>query len=386
MVRHGGRELTGGPPSATDMYNPEYEWPGDSTSTERNDNPTTSDSPLRKRGRNMSSLRLIVARSSILPSEYRIATADAHWEVQFGRDIAPNGSITPRIRLKEMEVSKLHATAYWDGTRREWSVVDMGSKHGTFLRSNCGSSELNGIGVRLSPSRVASIPRRLNHMDQLTLGSTTFIIHIHDEYPCEECSPLAGEDIPLFPVSKHISAKRTRDVAGLDSNIRPYSPKPGGDPRKALTMLKHSLLQNHDARNSPSPIRTPDLDAQYVDRAARRRQFHPSSHPDSPGVSPLPVRVDSPSSDGILENPTDAPVLSQPPVPLPTTNIGHRLLILQGWEPGSALGMPPEDGRVALIEPLELSTTKGRSGLGIRKNASETSDNREKRKRFSNLR
>ncbi|KIL54363.1 hypothetical protein M378DRAFT_814928 [Amanita muscaria Koide BX008] len=56
-------------------------------------------------------------------------------ELQLGRDVPLTGMNTPKVRLKEMKVSKLHATVFWDAQRLEWSFVDMGSTHGTFLKS-----------------------------------------------------------------------------------------------------------------------------------------------------------------------------------------------------------------------------------------------------------
>jgi hypothetical protein len=66
----------------------------------------------------------VTLRSSILPAKQKVDILDSYFEVQIGRDIAILGSVTPRIRLKELEVSKLHATAYWDVQERNgmWSI------------------------------------------------------------------------------------------------------------------------------------------------------------------------------------------------------------------------------------------------------------------------
>lgn len=98
-------------------YDPCYEWPGDED---------IEISPLPKRSRRPI-CRFVVSRTAVLPAQHRIVSADDYTEIQFGRD-AQFGAI-PRVRLKEMQVSKLHATAYWDPARKEWNVVDMGSKH-----------------------------------------------------------------------------------------------------------------------------------------------------------------------------------------------------------------------------------------------------------------
>ena len=111
-------------------YDPAYEWPGDSYSAPTSPTPNvTQDAPDRP------TFRLLIARSSALSRRKRLAILDGYSEIQLARDAAPSGSTTPRIRLKELAVSKLHATIFWDEGRREWAVVDMGSKHGTFISS-----------------------------------------------------------------------------------------------------------------------------------------------------------------------------------------------------------------------------------------------------------
>lgn len=330
-------------------YDPAYEWPGD---TEVPQHTTVLNESLSSTFKSWSLLRLLVQTSSVLPRVQRLAVLDEHKEVQFGRDVAPAGSGTPRVRLKEMAVSKLHATMFWDAGRREWAVVDMGSKHGSFLRPGgySGPSVNVGedLGVRLSPPRVASFPRALKHKDALTIGSTTFVVHIHsDRMSCEGCASNGSGDntIPLFPASKGV--KRAREELGP-------IPSEGRDAKKALTMLKRTLLSRHDtARSSAS-----SQPSSYVDRSAKRRALFPSSPLDTPGT--LSPRSDSPS---VASGSAPIPEAPAPPQPLPESNIGRQLLMKQGWQPGTALGSG-ENGS-GLVEPLEVSATSDRSGLGM---------------------
>ncbi|KAG0705680.1 hypothetical protein DFH29DRAFT_259763 [Suillus ampliporus] len=284
---------------------------------------------------------------------------DEHKEVQFGRDVAPAGSSTPRVRLKEMAVSKVHATMFWDAERREWAVVDMGSKHGSFLRPhgyvgpavNVGE----GLGIRLSPSRVASFPRALKHEDALTIGNTTFVVHVHaDRLSCEGCASNGSGDniIPLFPVSKvqNRGVKRAREEVGP-------IPAEGRDAKKALTMLKRTLLSRHDTAKSSASSQS----SSYVDRSAKRRALFPNSPLDSPGAP-------SPRSDSLSVASSDStPIPDNPappqPQPLPESNIGRLLLMKQGWQPGTALGS--RESASGLVEPLEASGTSHRAGLGM---------------------
>lgn len=355
-------------------YDPAFEWPGDSDGSGVSKCTTSTAWPP---------LRLLVLKSSILHKHLRVAVLDAYGEAQFGRDHAPVGSAVPRIRLKEMEVSKLHATAYWDKGRREWAVVDMGSKHGTFLQSG---RQLDTEPVRLSPPRVASIPRPLCHLDRLIIGSTTFLCHIHeDRTPCVECMSNGQGDVPLFTVPKgngHITGgKRSSESAGLEQQQTMIVDR--RDPKKALTTLKRALLsRHHSAHELASGSSLPPSDMRsaattYVDRSARRRAMYPGSQYDSPGVqSP---RGNSP---GILNKPTPelAQQLSAPhsipscvevprrPGPLSESNIGRQLLLKQGWQPGQALGSSASgDGESGsgLVVPLEVTPLPPRAGLGM---------------------
>ncbi|KAI6117230.1 hypothetical protein EDD16DRAFT_1588992 [Pisolithus croceorrhizus] len=344
----------------TSEYDPAYEWLGDNDIVER----TTSTA--------WPPLRLLVLQSSILHKRLRVAVLDAYGEAQFGRDHAPVGSAIPRIRLKEMEVSKLHATAYWDKGRREWAVVDMGSMHGTFLQSG---RQLDLEPIRLSPPRVASIPRPLCHLDRLVIGSTTFLCHIHeDRKPCVECMSNGQGDIPLFTVPKgnnHIAEKRTSESAGLEQRQTIVERR---DPKKALTTLKRALLsRHHEPSESSLPTSTRPA-ATYVDRSARRRAMYPASQYDSPGVqSP---RGDSPGinkpslelTQSSVPHATPHVEAPRSPGPLPDNNIGRKLLLKQGWKPGQALGSPSdEDGRngSGLVVPLEVTPLPSRAGLGM---------------------
>ena len=394
-------------------YDPAYEWPGDQSNDEDGQLDRKEFSPRAspvssKSAHGRPVFRFVALRSSILPVKQKVAILDSYFEVQIGRDTAILGSVTPRIRLKELEVSKLHATAYWDGARKEWSVVDMGSKHGTWLL-HAGTqvdadASSNGfkLGVRLSPPRAASIPRQLRHSDHLSIGGTTLVVHIHeDQRPCHDCTISDNEtEIPLFPsLPKKSAVKRTRDTAGLDSDGLSCS-KTDRDPKKALNMLKRSLLTRHDVpRDRSNSTVTDKKSDEYVDRAALRRFLRPASGPDAPGIritSPIPSNALCPPSSQ-SSTPCVSVTVSQPPTPLPTSNIGHRLLMKQGWTPGDALGVSdPLDDRVGLVEPLEVKSSENRAGLGIKSSASvsapDLSDSRmtwkerERMKRFATLR
>jgi hypothetical protein len=294
-------------------------------------------------------LRLRVLQTCILHKHVSLAVLDAYAETQFGRDVAPPGSDTPRIRLKEMPVSKLHATVFWDRARREWAVVDMGSKHGTFLQS---ARHPGAEPVRLSPPRTTSVPHPLRHLDRLTIGSTAFLCHIHDDRtPCAECTCTDQGIIPLFAVP------RAGDRA---AEKRPAPAQDARDAKKALTSLRRTLLARLDHEPASPP-------ASYIDRSARRRAMHPSSQFDSPGVqSP---RSSSPGPRELSRTPSSAVP------PLPEHNVGRRLLMKQGWQPGTLLGAGEGSG---LAGPIEVHATPHRAGIGMPHSALSVQAQRER--------
>ncbi|KAK7044248.1 hypothetical protein VNI00_007970 [Paramarasmius palmivorus] len=348
-------------------YDRSYEWPWDSPSQADSDTqaPLLNNEVVAKSNTNKRiepAIRLLVIHTRILPKLHRIALLDGYEEVQLGRDSAVNASY-PKIRLKEMEVSKLHATIYWDKTWKRWGIVDMGSKHGTFLRSAISSSsELDMRGTRLSGPKTASIPRRLCHLDELTIGSTTFVVHIHDDgLPCEECSPgQTGNEIPLFPSPK------TRTTSKIDGNTSTQNAEllaMAGQRRSktALSQLKRQLLTRHDGGEDSIAVAS----QRYVDRSARRRALYPSSHSDTPGIANTPPTTSSTRLAAAADVEAHEPVASQP-VPLPASNLGHKLLVKQGWMPGTSLGMT-EEGRV---DPLDIKFSSNRAGLGSMRSTS----------------
>ncbi|KIY72371.1 hypothetical protein CYLTODRAFT_434766 [Cylindrobasidium torrendii FP15055 ss-10] len=317
-------------------YDPSLEFPRDSTP------PKTTGSARVAR---------FVARTRV--GHGRIALVDEHDEVQFGRDALPQGTTTPRIRIKTLEVSKHHATVYWDAEGQHWAIVDMGSMHGTFILPAGSAAE--GRGQRLSASRAASIPRKISHLDSIRFSTIEFVAHIHDDLPCAECSPQSLKDeIPLFP-----SAKPVADAPPTTSlRTHPYA----RDPKKALSALKREMLHSSQSTRPSAPAPA----TAYVDRSAMRRANFPASAADAPGVAPIRTTLMPPPPPPPPPIPQPAPdPVSQPPTPLASTNIGHKLLMKQGWQPGTSLGLDL-NGRAEPLDGQELATTH-RRGLGMTK-------------------
>ncbi|KAJ3916591.1 hypothetical protein F5877DRAFT_91675 [Lentinula edodes] len=311
------------------------------------------DDPNRSQMPSKAGLRLVVLNSRTLP-KFNVAIIDGYPEVQLGRD-NPVSDHIPRIRLKEMEVSKLHASIYWDQSWDGWGVVDMGSKHGTYLHSSAltiGNSQAVERKVRLSISKTASTPKRLHHLDHLTLGTTVFIVHIHEnQLPCEECSPGVGGEIPLFATSSSPKPSSNNNINVERSSGYEATRPLIHDSRKALSQLKRELMsrpRHVDTRHSSNMAGSVTV-GRYVDRSARRRAMYRASSSDAPDFPKL-----------ILQYKPEP--ISKPAVPIPASSIGYRLLIQQGWHPGTVLGSTER----GLIEPLDIQLPCDRSGLGMR--------------------
>ena len=149
-------------------------WPGtdnDDDDDDEDDERTTTGDPYA----NAPLLRLVVADPrpdpTVLPPAYKVASIDPGEPVSIGRD----KSYERRIRLRELAVSKSHATLFWtvvdpdpdsetQGMASEgqgyWAIVDNASTHGTLVRA-AGEKRF----VRLSEPKVASVPHRLYHLE-----------------------------------------------------------------------------------------------------------------------------------------------------------------------------------------------------------------------------
>ena len=131
-----------------------------------------------------------------------------------------------------MQVGHLLNTAY------------AGSTHGTFVDEN-----------RLSEAKTASKPCRLDHMSRLRIGSTVFVVHIHTDWPCNDCQ-LGGHEI------------RLETGATKPHQSMTFQPK------LPMAQLKAKLLAGHEELKPTGS---------YIDRSALRRARRSVSPPPSFG-------------------------------------------------------------------------------------------------------
>ncbi|KAF8602871.1 hypothetical protein BDV93DRAFT_523720, partial [Ceratobasidium sp. AG-I] len=361
----------------------EFEWPGNNGSLPSETHPSHyPDSQAQansylwpektRAARNSGFLRLTVLSSSVL-SRRGVALVDSYDEVSIGRDRCT----APRLRLKELAVSKYHANIYWDSHTKLWYIVDMGSTHGTNLVSPetpsaqaSGSVSSEGYtlskNTRLSSPKMASLPRALLHLQHIIIGGTTLVVHMHsDQLPCDACALSDNNSINL-----ETAAAKSEVIASNALSRRPEPATP-----KSLQALKRNLLSRPSyaapTDNRSRSVRGSEL---YVDRAELRRQRFPGWRDPEPRADPTPsqeipnrqYRPQVQDDPRLMHATQPSDHLNTPP-PISMTNVGHQLLIKKGWTPGSALG-PASQSQVApnaRVEPVVPQGTTNRRGLGM---------------------
>ncbi|KAG9008867.1 hypothetical protein FRB94_012836 [Tulasnella sp. JGI-2019a] len=334
------------------------------------------------------SCRLIVTASEALLVQ-SVAIVDVYDTVLLGRDRQPS----PHIRLKEMMVSKHHAYIFWDSDNSTWAIVDNGSVHGTFVSLG---RDISTTPTRLSPARTASLPRPLQHEDQIHIGSTTFVIHIHQHgHLCSTCDAVTIGEKPL--VAESLGKEERPTVADRSGESVTQEKE---DPKATMQRLRKNLLSRptyqptSSKRSLSSTQASTSENSTYVDRAKKRRLLNIDyglqgleTPPDSPGESSsggtptyparryhrtmsvqrqaevlgesFPTPSHQPPSH--LSSGTNTPIAA---IPLDANNVGHKLLMKQGWQQGTALGDADEPDRSALVEPLQVRMLQHRAGLG----------------------
>ncbi|KAG8856302.1 hypothetical protein FRC20_000502 [Serendipita sp. 405] len=329
-------------------YDPSLEFPG--SEIEGNSEPLE---PGELPARNP--LRLVILKSPVLSSKRRIVVLSDLSEVSIGRDVPLRSATSPRLRLKQMIVSKYHAIIYWDIDRKAWGLVDVGSVHGTFIQRD------NGSARRLSPPKAASHPEYLQHLDVITVGETHICCHQHEDLTgpesfCSDCSVTPTNELPLtYPASQG-----PKDLSKEPSTSSVDLLRPQGH-RESIASLKRQLLSRH-RRVEEDP---PGVD--YVDRAAaRREQLRVLETPIAPPMGEPMSRGAPRHSTSIYARFHNETTSEQregtetPPQSIPETNIGHKLLAKQGWEPGTGLGLD----RSGRSEPVTAKLVNGRAGIG----------------------
>lgn len=214
------------------------------------------------------SLRLVAKPSSRspLPPDQTLALLDPSSITSIGRDRA----FDLRIRLKELAVSKTHATLFWlNGDGREesgWAIADCGSQHGTLVQ-RADSEEWE----RTSEPKKASRPFRLRHME-CVLASCSAVVIADDE---AAASRSARRPLPLIFILPAPSAPSQSTLPTLYPSLqslktvvhrRQASRCPRCNPQVGKTAVK----RQNEISNRSKPNYSPNLTAAHRNKMSRR--------------------------------------------------------------------------------------------------------------------
>ncbi|XP_020294319.1 angiogenic factor with G patch and FHA domains 1 isoform X2 [Pseudomyrmex gracilis] len=204
------------------------------------------------------------------------------------------------VLIPDINISKFHARFIYDENKKQYQVVDTGSRNGTILN-----------GKRLSIAKQESEPYDITHGSIIKISGTKLLCHIHKgNETCGHCEPgLVQQTINL---EENTTSKRELH-------------------KEELRRLKHKFGIEKDSVTSNS-----QLASGYQDRAQARRQNVGSSH--------HRAKTEQSSVDTAISK----------------ANKGFQLLSKMGWAEGSSLG---KDGD-GMLEPLPITSNHSKSGLG----------------------
>ncbi|KAI9244040.1 hypothetical protein BDA99DRAFT_529597 [Phascolomyces articulosus] len=305
-------------------------------------------------------MHLVVLKSNLL-TQGQIVIVDSEEGLTVGRD---RSWFDRRLRLAELPVSKYHCQIYYhhhdidkdqesDDGNGGFHVIDMGSRNGTFLNN-----------LRLSGTKSSSVPAKLNHLDQLLIGSTLFEIHQHGdnqgqiEACCSKCSlsddnlsKLVDMDDGVRKEDDHQLQQQyyQRDTLAHNMDFKSSEHKEQEWMQK-LRRLKRSYASSVDSKNNSS-----NDDTNYVDAAGRRRRLYASTtSPSYLNKRQIEKQIDNDKAETYVTT-------QQNTLQTPVQGIGNTMLQKMGWQQGQALG---KDGKEGILAPISPMTQLHRGGLG----------------------
>ncbi|KAJ2635866.1 hypothetical protein GGF40_003352 [Coemansia sp. RSA 1286] len=227
-------------------------------------------------------------------------------------------------------------------------VVDQGSTHGTFVN-----------GERISQAKAASLPHRLEHLDQVEIGQTVLQIHIHKQWACSKCSSTGDNEISTTHRASQIPLSSTAGPEAIESSS--VAAKHSHSARKArieelnAIKLKYMPLPRAAAQRpsqGSDQTKANRRSGRYQDRAMTRRQIQ----------NKLAAVKDVQPSDTACSAhcSSDYTPKTQQPAPISRDNQGFSLLQKMGWVPGSGLGSDSS----GIVNPIEAQGNIARAGLG----------------------
>ncbi|XP_050456396.1 angiogenic factor with G patch and FHA domains 1 isoform X1 [Cataglyphis hispanica] len=204
------------------------------------------------------------------------------------------------VLIPDINVSKYHARFTYDEIKKQYHVIDSGSRNGTFLN-----------GKRLSVAKQESEAHEITHGSIIKIGETKLLCHIHNgNETCGHCEPGLVQQNISFDENK-VSKKELH--------------------KEELRRLKHKFgfVKDNVMFNS-------QLGSGYQDRALARRQQVGSSHH-------LVKTEQSSIHTSIAKD-----------------NKGFKILSKMGWFEGHSLG---KDGD-GITEPVPIKGNYNKAGIG----------------------
>ncbi|XP_067203473.1 angiogenic factor with G patch and FHA domains 1 isoform X3 [Linepithema humile] len=158
------------------------------------------------------------------------------------------------VLIPDINISKHHARFSYDETKKQYQMIDSGSRNGTFLN-----------GKRLSVAKQESEPHEITHGSVIKIGETKLLCHIHNgNETCGHCEPgLIQQNINLDEnkVSKKELYKeelrRLKYKFGIEkNNVLSGSQLASGYQDRAQARRQHVGSLHHHAKTQQSSIHT----------------------------------------------------------------------------------------------------------------------------------
>ncbi|KAK5648345.1 hypothetical protein RI129_003237 [Pyrocoelia pectoralis] len=206
------------------------------------------------------------------------------------------------VLIPDINISKHHLKFSFNNDESTYTVTDLGSRNGTLLN-----------GKRMSASKQESEPLTLNHGSEIQIGSTVLLCHIHSSNEtCYQCEPGLLQ-----------SKIEEKEKIVIKSKSEQH--------KTELRKLRKKFAVNWSESDNCN------LAVGYTDRAqVRRATVGSHNEHEKTQVASIDESIGS-------------------------ENKGFKLLSKMGWKAGQSLG---KEG-TGLLNPVELSTTIGRAGMGF---------------------
>ncbi|XP_034946602.1 angiogenic factor with G patch and FHA domains 1 isoform X1 [Chelonus insularis] len=206
------------------------------------------------------------------------------------------------VLIPDINISKHHAKFQYDQDKRQYEIIDLGSRNGTYVN-----------GKRLSVAKQESEPLAIIHGSIVQVGNTKLLCHVHNGYEtCGHCEPGLVQQ----------SSDTTGDIISIKSQHK-----------SELKRLKNKFGVDKDNTLTASQV-APG----YHDRAQARRECV--------GSSDHNVKTQQSSVE----------------MSIAKDNKGFKLLSKMGWLEGQSIGKSG-DGRTEPV-PLTSNNVNNKAGLG----------------------